>query len=74
MVTPRAARSAASPSATSRPYGVARREPTMAMASASSVVERAPHVEGGRGRDGGEQGGIPVVARPEERLHDVAEV
>ncbi len=36
MVTPRAARSAASVSATSSPYGVARRDPTTATASASS--------------------------------------
>ena len=38
MVTPRAARSAANLSATSSPYGVARREPTMARARASSLV------------------------------------
>src|SRR5713101_969773 len=36
IVTPRAAKSAASDSATSTPYGVGRREPTMAIASASS--------------------------------------
>ena len=38
IVTPRAARSAASRSATATPYGVARRAPTIATASASSAV------------------------------------